>query len=128
MTISVDIDRHRKLVRATCSGQVTVDELMDYQTETWLNSNVNGFDGLFDARQGDFGDIDVTSLLSFSNKAATIDQFVHPCKMAIVISDNEQRRLSEFYASAVGFVNNTRTTRIFDSLESACEWLGPGDC
>jgi hypothetical protein len=66
MPIHAEIDTEKRRVHATCMGVITEDELMKYQLECWVCGDTSGFDGVFDATQGDFSVIEFSSLLSFT--------------------------------------------------------------
>ena len=124
MPISVDIDKANRLVFASCSGKISNQDLMQYQQETWVAEDTTGFDGMFDATQGNFDGIIYSELLSFSQNAVAIDRYASTSKMAIIVANENQEQLAEFYISATDMLSgNTRESRIFKDIETAENWL-----
>jgi len=125
MPIIVDIDRQARRVNAKCEGMITMDDVMNYQTDVWVRGAVSGFDGLFDSRDGDFSQINMTDLIPVSTNAIQVDKHVpFRTKMAMVIKTDEQQKLAEFYKAMVDLqLDDQRETKIFNSFEQAMDWL-----
>lgn len=124
MPIMVTIDKDKRYVHAICNGVIREADLMAYQQTTWIDADTKGFDGLFDASQGDFSHLDFSDLVLFSRQAADIDQHAPPSKMAIVVASSQQRDLADFYCRVVDLQDiSPRTTMVFHSIRDAHCWL-----
>jgi hypothetical protein len=125
MPIQAEIDREKRRVHAVCSGPVSADDLMRYQTDCWINSCTHGYDGIFDATLGDFTAVDFSTLLDFARIAASIDRHAPPSRLALIALPGKQRRLMDFYLSALELMPGctNREARIFDELPQALAWV-----
>ena len=128
MPIESIIHRERRLVHTTCTGAITAGDLMAYQEEIWVKGNVRGFHELFDASQSDFCQVRFSDLLPISQKAAQIDLHTDASKLAIVVSSANQAELAEFYRAAREVLpGESRTTKLFQTVGDALEWIQTQD-
>lgn len=129
MPIAFEIDRERRRVHAVCTGDISADELMNYQVECWINAGTYGYDCIFDACEGRFEYVDFATMLDFSRNAAAIDRHAPPSRIALVIRTTHQQQLVDFYLSALRLMpgDTAREARVFGALDQALAWLDGSD-
>ena len=97
MSIDVTICDRVKLVHATCIGLITKEELYHHQNSIWCTGQYTGYDCIFDMLNADFCKIQYNQLLTFSRTAAMVDYGQSPTKLAVIVSTNQQKRITEKY-------------------------------
>lgn len=125
MPIETAIYYDEKLVHAKCAGIVSREDLYSYQKTVWIDSVTYGFDCVFDMCKADLSTISFADLLPFASKAVMIDTGQPATKLAVVVSEEFQERLSKFYQSALELspLNKTRSMQIFYETGEAEDWI-----
>ncbi len=126
MPLAYRIDAKHRVVVATGSGVLTIDDLFAYQREAWLDRKVCGYNELVDMR--DVDRIDPPSaahLRDFSDFAASMDEAVGESKLAVVAKGDLDFGLARMFQSYRELnPNSKKRIQVFRSLRDALAYLG----
>lgn len=125
MPIDSSIDQDRRLIIAKCSGLLTLQDFIDYHRSVWCLPEVFGFNELFDARNADTSQLSYSDLLNLVASAIQLHNVLPQSKSAVLIQNDAQRQLYEFYLTArENFSNNSPQIAAFNNRDAALTWLG----
>lgn len=124
MAIHSIIQRDHGIVQTTCTGNITFQDIIEYQQDIWINGNVTGFHEIFDAQQGDFSSLSMPDVLEISQHAIQINKNSSESKLAFVVQPGEQEQMVKFYCSTQEINSDShRTIRAFHQLADALSWV-----
>lgn len=124
MPIQSLIHRDQNYVHTSCTGSITLKELLEYQEDIWRNGDVSGFDELFDALQADFSALNLTDIFQLSQNALNIDDTQTSSKLALIIQPGVQEKLADFYRSTQELnATSNRNIRFFYDTNDALNWI-----
>lgn len=126
MPIAVQIDRERRLVVATVTGDVHDDELLEYQRGVWSDESLAGYNEMFDLTHvGSVRDITSTGLSSVAQCAVSMDAACERTKFAVVAPQDISFGLARMYeALRTEMPGSRRAIAVFRSRDEAEAWLG----
>ncbi|HOX07652.1 MAG TPA: STAS/SEC14 domain-containing protein [Planctomycetota bacterium] len=127
MGIGTVIDRGRRVVATTFSGQISGAEILRYQQEVWGDEAVSEFDVLLDFTSAVRTDVSVEQLRELAARSHVIDGAV-PSRMALVaVGPIAVTGVHVYKAARESFQGCAREVRVFDRLADARAWLGLPD-
>ena len=126
MPLSYRIDTMQRIVVATASGTLTVDDLFGYQRDAWKHEEVRGFNELVDMRKVDLlTPPPATQLRSFAGFAASMDEAVGESRLAIVAKDDLDFGLARMFQTYRELnPGSKKQVQVFRSLKDALAYLG----
>ncbi len=126
MPLTYRIDVKHRIVIATASGTLSIDDLFVYQQDAWLHEEVRGFNELVDMRSVDVvNPPSAAHLRSFSEFAASMDKSVGESKLAIVAKGDLDFGLARMFQT-FRELNPTskKKIQVFRLLSDALAYLG----
>lgn len=124
MPIISKTDNDNKLVYTTCTGLMSEDDFKLYVADVWGDLRHFGFNELFDTRQANWELFDFGYLLNVAKNASTLTTIDYNSKLAWVVEDGKQKKLTDFYKSAKSLLPvNSRHLQAFYSEAEALDWL-----
>ncbi len=126
MSLTYRIDTGHRIVVATASGVLTIDDLFAYQRDAWHHEEIRGYNELVDMRNVDILNPPATpSLQRFSEFAASMDEFVGDSKLAIVAKGDLDFGLARMFQAFRELNPKSRKkVQVFRSLGDALAYLG----
>lgn len=125
MSFDVEVVKAQKTVRLTCTGDVALQDFLEYLRDYWIGPHNLGFHHYVDLRGAelkfDFGEV-----LALASQAAPADNLPYSnARTALVVSDEEQHDLCEFFMHARHQVCNPfiREVNVFYDASAADVWL-----
>jgi len=127
MPIDYEIDRRRRVVRATPRGTLTHQDMIEYQKTVWSRPSLRNYDELID--MSDVAGIEFESpqdVMQLAELSAGMDDPRRRTKLAIVASDKLHHALGRMYrAYRDQSPGANRQVEVFRSAEEALQWLRP---
>ena len=124
MAIQSIIQRDSGIVQTTCTGIITIQDIIEYQEDIWINGNVTGFHEIFNAQEGDFSGLSMPDVFEISQHAIQINKNISESKLAFVVHPGEQEKMVKFYSSTQEINSDShRTIRAFHQLADALSWV-----
>jgi len=124
MPIINRVDDRQRIVYTTCEGKMELADFKIYVQNIWSHGLYYGYNELFDARQGDWEEFDFGNLFVVASDAAKLASLDPNSKLAWVILEGKQKRLTDFYTSLkTTLTDKSRELRAFYSEQEALDWL-----
>ena len=124
MPIQSTIHRKNSYVQTTCTGAITLSEVLEYQQDIWANGNIPGFSEIFDALQADFSAFSMSDIFKACQHSIQIDKSTTSSRLAFVLSTEAQQQMADFYRSVREMnTSNSRVVQLFDTLDDAFNWI-----
>ncbi len=128
MAITIKIDGKNRLVIATVSGKLTMDELYRYQVDTWSNKNLREYSELIDLTGVEaFIQPTSDSIKDFSDFAAAMETGGVPSKLAIVAKGDFEFGLARmFQVYRETHPQSKKEVAVFRNVPEAMKYLKTG--
>lgn len=124
MPIDFIINHEEQIVHAICHGEITLDDVQNYQKKVWGSGEVKGYKELFDASRCNVSGFSIADAIIVAEKDNEYDFGAGHTKKAIVISSEEQNQRAIIYTATRGLDNdNPRTIKTFYLSSFALDWL-----
>jgi len=100
MPVCVEVDIEDQVVYLTCTGDITAEDLMEYEREYWAGPSHEGFHHYVDFCDCALN-LDYSEVLMLATHAAPPDPSAYKgAKTALVVADEEQQQIVQFYKEA----------------------------
>ncbi|HKI73727.1 MAG TPA: hypothetical protein VJ998_03755 [Pseudomonadales bacterium] len=125
MAFQIKEDKPARTVRVICTDEVSVEDFMDYLRDYWIGPHNLGYHHLVDFRQAiitlEFGEI----LKLVSHAAPTMDSNYSNARTALIVADEDQFELCEFFKHARHQICNPfiREVGVFYDIGAAERWV-----
>jgi hypothetical protein len=118
--VTFRIDAANRLVAITCTGPVTLNDLLATQTALRADPAFDpGFDLLFDLRQASLAGVDAGSL----RRAAAGTPFAPSARRAYVAGDDAGFGVARMLQAFSEFEKRGDSVRVFRELDAALTWI-----
>ena len=125
MPIEYQIDHNRRFVLARAIGDLTAEDIFNYQREVWSLPEARGYNELIDmSNVKEIVSPTSDKLVELARLSASMDDRTIPTKFAIVASDTfayGMGRMYEVYRNLNP--RSTKEVRVFRSMKDAMEWI-----
>lgn len=108
-----------------CWGDVTADEMLDYERRYWAGPEHEGFHHVIDLQVANF-DLDVEQALMLATHATPVNLDAYSgARTAVVVANDHQRFIAEAYRDARHAMCNPkiREVAVFFEVEAARTWV-----
>jgi hypothetical protein len=124
--ITVTVDDETKLITATCSGTLSLEDLNNYLSTNWTDSRLE-YDELFELGDA-MAALDYGALLIHCTDASQYNSrhLVGRSRSAIVAKDRVQTELADFYRASMT-LHDVRDVEVFGNSTDAINWLRSDD-
>ncbi len=125
MPLECRIEHERRMVMATATGVLSVEDFLLKHREVWGRSDVAGFDAVYDlSGLEDFVLSSGERLRALSDLASSLDVPGTSARLAIVAPQDFAFGLARMYA-AFRTLNprGGKTVNVFRSMQAALDWL-----
>lgn len=129
MPYSVSVNKPKKTITLICWGNVTIDEMMDYERRYWGGPEHEGYHHIIDLQVAKLK-IDLNEGLMLITHATPVDPDSYiGARSAIVVSDRETEALGDAYRDARHAVCSPkiREIRVFYDMQEAKAWIGASE-
>ena len=124
MPIKNTINEEEKIIYTSCSGIMTEDDFKEYIHNVWSHGNYYGYNELFNTTEANWDDFDFGFLLYVAQSAAKLKTIDPNSKLAWVVLEGKQQKLTDFYISAKSMLPvQSRALEAFFSRDEALAWL-----
>jgi hypothetical protein len=124
MPLRVRIDHRQRVILVRGEGIVTDRDLLEYVREYLGETELSGYDELFDLTEADLHDVTYAGLSAVASAAAATDPQATAIKIAILVSQVLGLGLSRIYQALREVKGGHRLTRVFWDRDECMEWLG----
>jgi len=125
MPIEYQIEHDRRLVSARAIGNLTAEDIFNYQREVWSLPETRGYNELIDMDNvKEIVSPTNDKLVELARLSASMDDRTIPTKFAIVASDTfayGMGRMYEVYRNLNP--RSTKVVQVFRSMKDAMEWI-----
>ena len=125
MPFSVRVNEPQRTITLACWGEITVDDLMEYERRYWAGTEHEGFHHVVDLQLAVLNiSLDEGQMLATHATPVDLNAYTG-ARSAIVVADEEQHYLGEAYRDARHLMCSPkiREVGVFDSTEQAKAWL-----
>ena len=126
MPIDYRIDHERRIVIAKGRGELTSEDIFEYQREAWSQPGVTGYDELVDMTAVvQVIDPNVNEIRKLARMSAATDPPLGRARFAIVAPERLQFGLGRMYEAYRSLQpGSTKAVSVFKTLEEALAFLG----
>jgi hypothetical protein len=125
MPFSVRVNEPKNTITLVCWGDISVDDMMEYERRYWGGTEHEGFHHVVDLQVASLN-IDLNEGLMLATHATPADLNAYAgARSAIVVADEDTRFLAEAYRDARHLMCNPkiREVAVFLDMEEARAWI-----
>lgn len=112
------------MIHTVCSGIVSFQQVQDYLQTTWLDSELYGYNELFDFSNSDFSHISHSELISLAQCEAKLYMLDDSARVAFLNHTADHERVSAFFITAKSIIPGpSRELKSFTNKDQAMNWL-----
>jgi len=125
MPFSIRVNEPKNTITLVCWGDVTIEEMMEYERRYWGGTEHEGFHHIVDLQVANLK-IDVNEGLMLATHATPADPDAYRgARSAMVVGNEDQRFLVELYRDARHSMcrPEIREVGVFEDIEEAKAWV-----
>ena len=125
MPIEYQIDHDRRFVSARAIGNLTAEDIFNYQREVWSLPEAKGYNELIDmSNVKEIVSPTNDKLVELARLSASMDDREIPTKFAIVATDTFAYGMGRMYEAYRNLnPRSTKEVQVFRSMKDAMEWI-----
>ncbi len=125
MPIEYQVDHDRRFVSARAIGNLTAEDIFNYQREVWSLPETKGYNELIDmSNVKEIVSPTNDKLVELARLSASMDDREIPTKFAIVATDTFAYGMGRMYEAYRNLnPRSTKEVQVFRSMKDAMEWI-----